>query len=437
MTGALLIESRATGTPATPKGGTILLEVNGTASGADVFAQKSLRSSGSLVLRPAGATVPTFYANGTQKVGILTSSPETSLEVAGSASGRSMHAQDRLASSGVLILRPSAGFGGNGKVSTLMGSGTRVGIMVNSRGLTSTLSASGSFATAQTIMTATGNILAAHQVIFASGSFPITLTLPTAVGISGRQYTIKKVDYSLNNFVTIATTSNQNIDGLSSWILFNRSQELTVVSDGANWKVMNTSVYDVNGYLAMGTTLNQWYTSPVTGTALGTAVLTATSSMRLTPYVVEKVTTIDGMAIAVTATAAGSSVRMGIYRDNGNTYPGKLVTDVGTVTADATGTRSICLSGCTTTPTAGTLPITLQPGLYWLAEHHSAHAITIRGFAVASMNPVMGYASANSTAPNLQYILTQAQAALPTGFPGGATLVTAAPLPAVFVRHLN
>jgi hypothetical protein len=235
--------------------------------------------------------------------------------------------------------------------------------------------------------------------------------------------------------VTIATTSSQKIDGLASWILHNRGQEITVVSDGANWRVVAESVYGVNGYRAKGATMNQWYTSPSAATALGNASLTATSAMRLTPFIAEKVMTIDGIGVSVVTTVAASNVRLGIYRDNGNNYPGKLVVDVGTVATTAANAATICPSGCTTT--SASLPVTIQPGLYWLAVHHSAHAITVRGFAVAGMIPILGYAGAlNSAATNLQYILTTAQAALPATLPGTATAVSAAPLPAVFIRSM-
>jgi hypothetical protein len=64
------------------------------------------------------------------------------------------------------------------------------------------------------------------------GAFSITL--PTAVGITGRAYTIKRIN-SGANAVTVATTGGQTIDGAATVALSTQWQVLRVVSDGANW----------------------------------------------------------------------------------------------------------------------------------------------------------------------------------------------------------
>jgi hypothetical protein len=68
-----------------------------------------------------------------------------------------------------------------------------------------------------------------------SGAF--TISLPSAVGIAGRIYTIKKVDSS-PNAVTVAPRSGQTIDGATSYVLSVRGQYVTIVSDGSNWLVI-------------------------------------------------------------------------------------------------------------------------------------------------------------------------------------------------------
>lgn len=73
------------------------------------------------------------------------------------------------------------------------------------------------------------------STIIASGS-GTTITLPTAVGIAGRQYTIKRSDAS--NAITVATTSSQTIDGNTTVSLSSNNMALTVQSDGANWQVI-------------------------------------------------------------------------------------------------------------------------------------------------------------------------------------------------------
>jgi hypothetical protein len=68
-----------------------------------------------------------------------------------------------------------------------------------------------------------------------AGAF--TISLPSAVGIAGRMYTIKKVDGSPNP-VTIVPHGTQTIDGASSYVLSFQGQYVTIVSDGSHWLVI-------------------------------------------------------------------------------------------------------------------------------------------------------------------------------------------------------
>jgi len=62
----------------------------------------------------------------------------------------------------------------------------------------------------------------------------ITITLPTAVGINGKNYVIKN---SGSGVVTVATTSGQTIDNTSSKSLKN-NDSIEVISDGSNWVIV-------------------------------------------------------------------------------------------------------------------------------------------------------------------------------------------------------
>ena len=64
----------------------------------------------------------------------------------------------------------------------------------------------------------------------------ITITLPTAVGQSGRIHTIKN---SGTGVITIATTSSQTIDGASTQSLLTQWSKITVQSTGANWIIIS------------------------------------------------------------------------------------------------------------------------------------------------------------------------------------------------------
>jgi len=73
-----------------------------------------------------------------------------------------------------------------------------------------------------------------------SGSF--TVTLPDAVGDSGRVYTITRVDQTLANAVTIATTSAQTIDGASTRKLATQYESYAVISNGSNWIIIEHKI---------------------------------------------------------------------------------------------------------------------------------------------------------------------------------------------------
>jgi hypothetical protein len=59
----------------------------------------------------------------------------------------------------------------------------------------------------------------------------ITVTLPTAVGVNGKNYVIKNRGTGV---VTVATTSSQTIDGSNSKSL-NNNDGIEIISDGSNW----------------------------------------------------------------------------------------------------------------------------------------------------------------------------------------------------------
>lgn len=64
-----------------------------------------------------------------------------------------------------------------------------------------------------------------------------TLTLPTAVGRIGKQFTIKKIDSSANA-VTVDGNASETIDGALTKALGSQWAFLTIVSDGANWQIV-------------------------------------------------------------------------------------------------------------------------------------------------------------------------------------------------------
>lgn len=106
----------------------------------------------------------------------------------------------------------------------------------------STLQVAGSVATGFAAKSTAYTLTVSDSVVTGNASGgAFTLTLPTAVGVTGRQYTLKKVDSSANA-VTVGTTSSQTIDGASTYSLASQYNYVTLVSDGANWNIVGTNV---------------------------------------------------------------------------------------------------------------------------------------------------------------------------------------------------
>ena len=71
-----------------------------------------------------------------------------------------------------------------------------------------------------------------------AGAGSITFTLPSASALTGKTYTIKKIDSSANA-VNIVTIGSQIIDGAANFALTNEWQYITVQSDGLNWLIIS------------------------------------------------------------------------------------------------------------------------------------------------------------------------------------------------------
>jgi Pectate lyase superfamily protein len=73
-----------------------------------------------------------------------------------------------------------------------------------------------------------------YMIDCTSGTF--TVTLPTAVGVAGKIYVVKN---SGTGVITIATTSSQTIDGASTETISTQYGDFTMMSDGANYKIIS------------------------------------------------------------------------------------------------------------------------------------------------------------------------------------------------------
>jgi hypothetical protein len=85
---------------------------------------------------------------------------------------------------------------------------------------------------AYTAQTTTYAILTTDSFVGCNGTF--TATLPTAASVTGKNYTIKNTGTGV---VTIATTSSQTIDGVTTYVIRTTNSGVTLISNGANWLI--------------------------------------------------------------------------------------------------------------------------------------------------------------------------------------------------------
>lgn len=96
----------------------------------------------------------------------------------------------------------------------------------------------GGESTAISAKTANYTLLATDGTILANAtSGAIVLTLPSAVGLEGKKFNIKKTDASANS-VTVDGNGTQTIDGGTTAVLADQHECITIQSDNANWHII-------------------------------------------------------------------------------------------------------------------------------------------------------------------------------------------------------
>lgn len=182
-----------------------------TQADGSVYTDMQTTASGYLYLNPSGG-----------RIGIGTNSPDSKLEVTGNADVQQFIVKANAAQTANITEVQDAN--GNVLVSidkngTLKASNTKTAITTTDKTSDYTLTDSDSIVTAD------------------SSGGAVTLTLPTAVGRTGQQFTLKKVDSS-GTAVTVGTTSGQTVDGSTSYNLSSQWSTVIVVSNGSNWLIV-------------------------------------------------------------------------------------------------------------------------------------------------------------------------------------------------------
>ena len=155
-------------------------------------------------------------------------------------------------------------YGGVGGRGTRLAAGANGLYLGLSGGVPAWSSPAGSVAI--TAQSTTYSILTTDDVVTCSGA-SFTLTFPTAVGVGGKQYTIKHLGTSLTQVYTLATTGGQTIGGIASgaYALYTNQESIKVISDGANWQILDrmaNSPWTDNGAITVTATT----TNPTKGT---------------------------------------------------------------------------------------------------------------------------------------------------------------------------
>lgn len=122
-------------------------------------------------------------------------------------------------------------------VNTLNG---RVGALTGAPN--SALHVAGPIATAQAAITGATTLGGSHSTVECTAAAPYSVTLPSAVGIAGREYTAIKTDNNAN-LVTLATTSAQTINGAATYTGLNAQWKYVTVraTAGGHWIIVGSN----------------------------------------------------------------------------------------------------------------------------------------------------------------------------------------------------
>jgi hypothetical protein len=205
----------------------------------------------------------------------------------------------------------------------------------------------------------------------------ITINLPTAVGISGKEYYIFRTDITSSSYpIIVDGATTETIDSNLTYILWT-GEWIRIISDGANWQVLDRPTPNPYGYYFLrGAGPNRRYVAANGGVSLtDSTTLPAVDLLSAFPFIVAKTTKFDTITWRYQTNAtAGGVARAGIYRDSGQSIPGALMFDTGSTAVDAGAPAA------KDTTITSSLQV-FQPGLYWLVWMCGVAAPQIRCFS--------------------------------------------------------
>lgn len=177
-----------------------------------------------------------------------------------------------------------------------------------------------------------------------------------------------------------------SIGGTGHIIASNRSQDVGnfyLVSGSTAHTFMQAAGSAQTGLFASG-----YYYGP--GGGRSTTTMTA-GLLTFVPFWVGTATNFSMIGAEVTtAGAAGTALRLGIYRDSGKGLPDALILDAGKVDAATTGPKELSIAQA------------LSPGLYWLAALAEVGAPVVRTVSAVGLTPVGAGSLATATGASSQ-----------------------------------
>lgn len=161
--------------------------------------------------------------------------------------------------------------------------------------------------------------------------------------------------------------------------------------------------------------------------ATSTSAVLTNGTLRLTPWFVPNACTLSRVGCDISSAGdGGSTVRIGIYADNGSGYPGALVLDAGSEFISG------AINGASNTVQEVVVSKALAAGLYWVGGVVQGVTVTQPTVRIPTGNPMLGNIPLGTSAPSaavsvLAVTQTSVTAALPTTFTTTVSLGTITP----------
>lgn len=155
------------------------------------------------------------------------------------------------------------------------------------------------------------------------------------------------------------------------------------------------------------------------GTAGNTSSVLVNGTLRAAPIYLAKSATLTRIGLQVTAIGdVGSTIRLGIYADDGNLYPGALILDAGTIAGDSATLQEITISQA------------LPKGVYWICaviQGVTTTQPTVRAVSGSLFSTVDAVAANVSNSGNIAQSMTGVTGALPATFSSTPTSTNLVP----------